>query len=176
MALDWERLADDWKHNTVGLIAQIDCTDAAGKKLCDKQKVRGFPTIKYGDPKDLQEYEGGRTYNDLAVFATEKLKPLCSPSSLDLCDDETRKEINEWLGKSTDEIEELIKVEKKKLKDAGKEFRKTSKALEEQYNAISSEKDNKVKEVKASGLDLAKSILAFKQTKKSGRSNSRAEL
>ena len=46
--------------------------------------MRGFPTIKYGDPSDLQAYEGGRDEKALKKFAEEKLVPMCSVKNLSL--------------------------------------------------------------------------------------------
>merc|ERR1712194_692866 len=46
-----------------------------------------------GDPADLQDYEGGRSYSDLETFAKENLKPVCSPKNIDLCDDDKKAEI-----------------------------------------------------------------------------------
>merc|ERR1712072_1677520 len=74
------------------LVGDVDCT-AAGKPLCDSNGVKGFPTIKYGDPSALEDYKGGRDYDALKKFADENLKPMCSPSNLDLCDDEKKAEI-----------------------------------------------------------------------------------
>jgi len=50
------------------LVADVDCT-ASGKTLCETHGVQGFPTIKYGNPEDLEDYEGGRSFDDLAKFA-----------------------------------------------------------------------------------------------------------
>merc|ERR1711879_75883 len=68
---------DDFKDSTTSLVAYVDCT-AGGKDLCDKNGVRGYPTIKYGDPGDLKDYNGGRTYDDLKKFADENL-PIMWP-------------------------------------------------------------------------------------------------
>jgi len=83
MAPDWEKLADDWAGHEVGLIAEVDCT-TDGKPLCDQNGVKGFPTLKYGDPSALEDYQGGRTFNDLAEFALANsarslkvLPPIC---------------------------------------------------------------------------------------------------
>merc|ERR1719432_647369 len=43
------------------LIADVDCT-AAGKPLCDNAGVKGYPTLKWGDPSDLQDYQGDGTW------------------------------------------------------------------------------------------------------------------
>ena len=65
-----------------GVPADVDCT-AAGKPLCDSNGVKGFPTIKYGDPADLQDYKGGRDLKSLKAHAEEKLVPMCSPAKLE---------------------------------------------------------------------------------------------
>ena len=74
----------------------MDCT-ADGKPLCDQVGVRGYPTIKHGDPNNLEDYKGGRDYSALEKFA-KGLKPVCSPAKLDLCDDETKAKIKELQG------------------------------------------------------------------------------
>ena len=46
MQPDWDSLASAFEDSKKVLIADVDCT-AAGKPLCDKYGVRGYPTIKY---------------------------------------------------------------------------------------------------------------------------------
>eukprot|EP00438_Fugacium_kawagutii_P035714 Skav234673 [mRNA] locus=scaffold1131:470468:472215:- [translate_table: standard] len=57
-----------------------------GKSMCDDVGVEGFPTIKFGDPANLEDYEGEREFDDLDKFAKENLGPRCGPANLDLCD------------------------------------------------------------------------------------------
>ena len=52
-----------------------------GKPLCDSNGVRGFPTIKYGSPSALEDYEGGRDFDSLKKFADENLGPSCGPDT-----------------------------------------------------------------------------------------------
>merc|ERR1712193_563879 len=78
---------DEYKGSSTALVADADCT-TEGKELCETHGVRGYPSIKWGDPSALEDYQGGRTLKDLQDFAAENLKPICSPSNLDLCDDE----------------------------------------------------------------------------------------
>jgi protein disulfide-isomerase-like protein len=96
MAPDWEKLSGEWDGHEVGLIAEVDCT-AEGKPLCDANGVKGFPTLKYGDPSSLDDYQGARTYDALAKFAEDSLKPICSPTNLAICDDDMKKQIDEPL-------------------------------------------------------------------------------
>lgn len=69
----WEKLAADFADSPDKLVADVDCT-AEGEPLCDQLGVHGFPTLKWGDPLDLQDYNGGREYDDLKKFADENLK------------------------------------------------------------------------------------------------------
>merc|ERR1719428_1995991 len=71
----WDRLIKDFKDSKTALVADVDCT-AAGKPLCDSNGVKGFPTIKYGDPNNLEKYEGGRDYDSLKKFAEEELEAI----------------------------------------------------------------------------------------------------
>ena len=156
----------------VGLVAAVDCTSPDGKQLCTTHRITGFPTIRYGDPKDLQQYNGGRTYRDLAAFSKANLKPPCSPLSLDSCTDEAVKlELQAIITMSDEEIQALIKEERKKLKDASKEFRLRSKDMENQYNELLSAKEKKIKEINESGLGIAKSIKALKEKQQAYGSN-----
>merc|ERR1711920_1171086 len=90
---DWDKLMEEFKDHKTALIADVDCT-AEGKSLCETVGVQGFPTIKWGDPNALEDYNGERTYDALKKFAKENLKPLCGPANLDLCSDEKKAEIN----------------------------------------------------------------------------------
>merc|ERR1712125_251802 len=114
MAPDWEKLSAEWEDSEIGLVAEVDCT-AAGKPLCDSNGVKGFPTIKYGDPSSLEDYTGGRNFEDLSKFAQENLKPMCSPSKIDLCDEEKKVEIEKLKTMSDKNLKDLIDAEEKKL-------------------------------------------------------------
>ena len=60
MKPDWDKLMEEFKDSETQLIADADCT-ADGKPICDANGVKGFPTLKYGDPNDLQDYQGARS-------------------------------------------------------------------------------------------------------------------
>merc|ERR1712060_994181 len=96
------------------LVADVDCT-ADGKPLCDEVGVKGYPTIKWGDPSDLQDYQGGRTYDDLKAFADENLKPVCSPKNIDLCDDAKKADILKFQGMPDADLEAAIAAEDEKI-------------------------------------------------------------
>jgi hypothetical protein len=159
MKPDWDKLIGDFAGSATQLVADVDCT-ADGKPLCDQAGVRGYPTIKWGDPADLQDYQGGRTYDDLKKFADENLKPMCSPKNLDLCDDEKKAEIQKFQGMSAADLDAAIATEEKKLEDAEAEFKAEVQKLQDKYSALSTEKDEKIAAVKNSGLGLMKAVKA----------------
>jgi Thioredoxin len=150
MAPDWEKLAEEFKDHQAGLVAEIDCT-AGGKALCDANGIQGFPTLKYGDPSILEDYEGQRTYDSLAAFAKDNWKPVCSPANLDLCEAEKKKQIEEYMKLSAEDLASKIEAEKRKQADAEEHFNKEVKKL------LAT-----LAEFKDSGLGLLKAVKSFK--------------
>merc|ERR1712087_386566 len=97
----------EYKDSTTVLIADVDCT-AGGKDLCDKNGVKGYPTIKYGDVSDLQDYKGGRSFDDLKKFAEENLGPSCGPTNLDLCSADVKDKLEGFMKMSAGKLEGKI--------------------------------------------------------------------
>lgn len=159
MKPDWDKLMDAFAGSATQLVADVDCT-ADGKPLCDKAGVRGYPTIKWGDPSDLQDYSGGRDYSSLEKFAKENLKPMCSPKNIDLCDDEKKAELVKYQGMSAGDLASAIAAEEKKLEDAESLFKAEVQKLQEKYQALNQEKEDTIAAVKASGLGLMKAVQA----------------
>jgi len=150
----------EYKGNAKILIADVDCT-AEGKPLCDSNGVQGFPTIKHGDPTNLEAYEGGRDLASLQKFAAE-LKPVCSPANIDLCDDEQKAEITVVQALSTEELDAFIAAQDKKAADAEATFKSELDILQASYKTLQADKEAALAEVKASGVGLYKSVAAAK--------------
>jgi len=159
MGPDWEKLQLEINGKDA-LVASIDCT-AEGKPICDANGVKGFPTIKYGDPAALEDYQGGRTYGDLEKFAKENLKPSCSPGNIDLCDDEKKAKIEELQAMDASDLDSQIKTAEGELADAEADFKKLVEGLQKSYEEANKAKDAKLKEIKDAGLGLMKSVRAF---------------
>lgn len=147
------------KHETI-LIADVDCT-ADGKSLCATVGVQGYPTLKHGDPNSLEDYKGGRDYKDLLKFA-KSLKPSCSPSNIDLCDDKQKAEIEEVSKLSIEELDDAIKEGEEKIKAAEKLFETSLEKLQAKYKKLSEEKEATIADVKTGGLSLKKSVRNLK--------------
>jgi len=159
MKPDWDKLMEEFADSATQLVGDVDCT-AEGKPLCDAHGVKGFPTIKWGDPSDLQDYQGGRDFDSLKKFADENLKPMCSPTNIDLCDDAKKKDIKKFLDMDKDKLAKLISAEEKKITDAEEKFKKEVEKLQATYQKLMADKDATEEKVKASGLGLMKSCAA----------------
>jgi len=173
---------DEFKDSTTALVADVDCT-ADGESLCQEIGVGGYPTLKWGDPSDLQDYQGGRKYEDLQSFAKNNLGPTCGPTNLALCDDAKKEEIAKYSAMGTEKLDAFIQDGKDKLEKLEADFKEFVGTLDKQMEAVSAdekdallerlrkeykeksdEKDAAVAEVKASGLGLAKAVKASTST------------
>lgn len=157
----WDKLMKKYEGHAGALVADVDCT-AEGKALCEEHGVQGFPTIKWGDPSALEDYEGGRDFDDLENFAEENLKPLCSPKSLDLCDDEKKAQIEGYMKMSLSELDVEIEKKDAEHKEAEETFDSEVQKLQTRYEELEKEKTEKQAAVKASGLGLMKAVKASK--------------
>merc|ERR1712146_772434 len=90
----------------------------------------------------------------------ENLKPMCSPTNIDLCDDEKKAQIEELQALSAEELQAKIDAEEQKIKDAEKLFEDELVKLQSTYEQISKDKEDTIADVKASGLGLMKSVKA----------------
>lgn len=166
MAHDWAKLSEDWIDDEVGLIGDVDCTDhssGGGKELCNHLGIQSFPTLKYGHPSDLEEYNGGRTYEDLAAFAKEHLIPICSVERVDLCDDEMKGVVQRYLDMSNSELEALIKMEEAVLDEAERTFSRTVDELTKKYEDAERVRKTTIEDVNNGELGLLRSIMLVKE-------------
>jgi len=161
MKPSWDKLAKTYDGSKTGLVADVDCT-AEGKPLCEEHGVEGFPTIKWGDPTALEDYDGGREYKDLEEFAKENLKPLCSPANLDLCDEEKKSQIQAYQALSADALATSIEKVETQMKEASETFDKEVEKLQATYEALEKTKTDKMKELKNAGLGLMKAVQSSK--------------
>jgi hypothetical protein len=166
MKPDWDKLSAAFKDHASTVIADVDCT-AGGKSLCEQIGVQGYPTIKHGDPSDLQDYKGGRDLASLQKFAGE-LGPQCSPSNIDLCDDAKKAKIKELMAMSSAEREKMVKAKDEELAKLESDFKTFVDGLQKSYTEANEKKDKDVEAIKASGLGLLKSVQAH--VKKTGSS------
>jgi hypothetical protein len=157
----WDKLMTEFKDHATIVVADVDCT-AAGKSLCEAHGVRGYPTIKSGDPANMDDYKGGRDFDALKTHASG-LKPSCSPAQIELCDEEGKKKIETVSAMSNEDISKFIAEQDKKLADAESHFSKEVEKLQATYKGLQKAKEDASTEVKASGVGLYKAVLAHKK-------------
>ena len=164
MKPDWDKLMEEYKDSKTAVVADVDCT-ASGKALCDEIGVRGYPTLKYGDPNDLQDYKGGRTLSDFQKHCETNLGPSCGPNNLDLCDDATKVIIEKYRAMPAGDLDAFINEQSTAMDTAESDFKKFVEGLQKSYEDANKVKDSKVEEIKSSGLAFAKAVKAASKGK-----------
>lgn len=164
MKPDWDKLMDEFGDSATQLVAEVDCTSDGGKPLCEANGVRGYPTLKWGDAAALEDYSGQRDLKSLRTFATDNLKPICSPSNLELCDADKQEEIKKYMALGEAALETEIATKKAELDKAEEDFKAFVEGLQESYKKAMEAKDEQVDAIKASGLSLMqKCMIALKK-------------
>ncbi len=118
--------------------------------------------LKYGDPTSLDDYQGGRSFDELSQFAKDSLKPVCSPTNLDLCDADKKKQIEEYLLLSADDLNSEIAAAQQTIDNVENEFKDTVQRIQEEFKRLSTHKDEVIQDAKNAGLGLMKTVKTFK--------------
>jgi len=150
---------DAFKDSKTALVADVDCT-AGGKALCTDHGIRGYPTIKYGDPNNLEDYKGGRDYKTLKDFAEKNLGPTCGPKNIDLCDADAKEAIMKYQAMPVDELEKEIAEKEASLEKLEKDFKAFVEGLNKQYQEEMQKKDEAVAALKNTEFNLMKAVKA----------------
>jgi len=158
----WDKLMAEYKDSKTALVADVDCT-AAGQPLCQSNGVRGYPSIKHGDPNNLEDYKGARDFDGLKKFAESNLKPVCSPSNIDLCDADKKAQIEKLKAMSAADLEAEIAAKTKEEEQAEAAFKEGVEGLNKQYKELMAAKEAALAKVKESGLGLMKAVKAAAQ-------------
>ena len=96
------------------LVGESDCT-AAGKTLCEDLQVQGYPTLKFGDPAALTDYQGAYDLDGLQKFAASELRPACSLSRIELCDAEKRAQLEMLQAMPAEDLNAEIEKSERRL-------------------------------------------------------------
>jgi len=134
MKPDWDTLGSEYENSKTVIIADVDCT-AAGKSLCEKFGVRGYPTIKFFNPPDEEgeDYKGGRTLDDLRKFAANELGPGCSVDAMENCSDAQKADLKQYVDMAADERTKMLDTLKTELAAAESKHEALLKELQSTY-------------------------------------------
>merc|ERR1712232_1448127 len=102
----------------------------------------------------------------LKKFAKDNLKPMCSPSNIELCDDEKKAAIAKLQAMPLEELSSSIETKKAEIKAAEEYFEAEVKKLQETYQQLETDKKEKLAAVKESGLGLMQAVQAAAKKKK----------
>jgi len=161
----WDKLAEEFKDSKSAVIADVDCT-AGGKDLCSTHGVRGYPSIKYGDPNALEDYKGGRDFDALKKFAEENLGPTCGPANLDLCDADKKAQIEKFSAMSAADLQAAVDEKVAAQEKLETEFKEFVEGLQKSYTEASEKKDKDVEAIKSAGLGIMKAVAAHNKAAK----------
>lgn len=162
MASDWDKLTQEWQNHEVGLVAEVDCTDnskGGGKKLCEYFGIESFPTLKYGEPNDLWDYDGGRSFEEMNDFAKENLVPMCSVDNFEICDADTKLLLKKYVEMDVSQLKNRIEAEEQKLKDAEKEYKAAVDQLTIQYEAAEQKRKKAIDDVSEGPLGMMRQVM-----------------
>jgi len=156
MKPDWDSLGAKFKDSTKVVIADVDCT-AAGKSLCDKSGVRGYPTIKYYNPPDEEgeDYKGGRDLASLTKFVETELGPGCSVDAKENCSAEQLAALETYIAMDATERATKLADMKQALVDAEEKHNELLKQLQATFKE-SQDGLEKLKEDSAPTIKLLK--------------------
>jgi len=153
MKPDWDSRGSEYASSKTVVIGDVDCT-AAGKPLCEKYGVRGYPTIKYFNPPDEEgeDYKGGRDLPALKKFVETELGPGCSADTKENCSPEQLKELQTYMDMdATERATKLdsMKAALKKTEDDHNELLKTLQAqFKESQDALEKLKEDSAPTIK----------------------------
>merc|ERR1711934_135509 len=156
MKPDWDSLGDKFKDSKTVVIADVDCT-AAGKSLCEKHGVRGYPTIKYYNPPDEEgeDYKGGRDLAALTKFVETELGPGCSVDAKENCSAEQLEKLSTYIAMDATERSEKLAAMKTAVEEAESKHNELLKQLQATFKE-SQDALEKLKEDSAPTIKLLK--------------------
>ena len=101
----WDQLGSEYASSSSVVIADVDCT--VEQDLCGQYDVKGYPTIKYYNPETSEkgdDYQGGRSFDDLKSFVAESLEVKCLLEDPSGCNEKEVEFMDKWKAKSKEEV------------------------------------------------------------------------
>ena len=158
----WDSLMAEYEDSPTVLVADVDCI-GSGKDLCSKFGVQGFPTVKYGDPVNLEDYKGGRDLATLQTFTSE-LKPACNVGTLENCSDAEKATIVTLESQTIAELKATIGEESTEREAVDSLFTSNVQKLQTDYQGLVAQKASSLAEIGSKyNVGLVQAVLAKKE-------------
>jgi len=93
----WDQLGAEYASSSSVIVADVDCT--VESDLCGEYDVKGYPTIKYftaETPATGEDYQGGRSFDDLKTFVSDSLEVKCLLSDTSGCSEKETDFLGKW--------------------------------------------------------------------------------
>jgi hypothetical protein len=129
----WKKIVQQFE-GTDTFFGLVDCK-GDGKPICDDNRVKTFPGVMHGDPSNLDRYHGDRDFESLKTLV-ENLKPTCSISNMDVCNDEKKTQIKQYKKMTAEELDASIAEAEKLLDEAEKDLEKKVEKLNDKYSKL----------------------------------------
>jgi uncharacterized protein (UPF0335 family) len=123
-------------------------------------KVQGYPTLKFGDPAALTDYQGARDLDGLKKFAASELRPACSLSRIELCDAEKRAQLEMLQAMPAADLNAEIEKSEREIAAVEAQFKAEVERLQADYKKLQDDKSAAVLDIKSSGLAIMKALQA----------------
>jgi protein disulfide-isomerase-like protein len=164
LAPAWSKLMDEYVDSATVVVAESDCT-AKGKKLCETHGIKGFPSIRFGDPSNLEEYKNGRDFGSLSDFAAGLLPP-CNVNSLENCDEQQIEDISELGLLTEEELQVRVSEYDQSVTEINAVFKDAVSELQKAYQKLTQTKDDSLSKLtKSLKINMVKSILSKDEIK-----------
>ena len=105
----WDALGDKYASSSSVVVADVDCT--VEQDLCSEYDVKGYPTIKYFTAEtDVKgdDYQGGRSAEDLEQFVSETLEVKCLLADTAGCSEKETEFMGKWKAKPKEEAKSQL--------------------------------------------------------------------
>ena len=109
-------------------------------------------------PVGGDNYEGGRSFDALLEFATKKLKPQCTPRTVEYCDADQKKILKDLLAMPAEDRQRMTAEADQKIQEVEAKFKADTQKLQDEYKAIKETETATLAKINSAELRLLKTI------------------
>lgn len=143
----YDKLGSEFADHPLVVIGDVDCTEH--RELCGEHNIEGFPTIRYFLGGEQDDYEGGRSFDDMKQFVEANLlDPPCDSSNKEACSAEQLPLLEAAMALSAEERAEKIADATARIKAAEKAHEDLLESLQAQYEKSKEDTEKMVTEIK----------------------------
>ena len=105
--------------------------------------------MMWGDASGAENYEGGRDYESMSIFAKEYVtKPVCNINHVEVCSPEEKSDFESVVSMSDTKLTETIQYISDSVSVEEKSFEKAVGKIQKQYEELTEEHSKKLESIK----------------------------